>query len=217
MVGKMGMQSTSELNDETVRNMSIAAVFSNFVGKINSIDFHRIDDLLVIACEDDSVRFYDIANAKVVSLCMSPTNDSFMSGSLDRTVRMWDLQGPFDTFLVGLRSVILNLAMMTYIVFIVGISQFQYTQLSSICFIEGSGNGNLHASNPESVMRIEYPTLLHWHKLGLLISEAVLTMFVAASIVLTFWISNPNPPKSTGESATLEPDSGAQPEQPISQ
>lgn len=34
------------------------------VGKINSIDFHRKEDLLVTASEDDSVRFYDIANAK---------------------------------------------------------------------------------------------------------------------------------------------------------
>lgn len=29
---------------------------------------------------------------RVVSLCMSPVNDSFMSGSLDHTVRMWDLR-----------------------------------------------------------------------------------------------------------------------------
>lgn len=33
-------------------------------GKINSIDFHRKDDILVTASEDDSVRLYDIANAK---------------------------------------------------------------------------------------------------------------------------------------------------------
>lgn len=35
-------------------------------GKVNSIDFHRKDDLLVTASEDDSVRLYDIANAKWV-------------------------------------------------------------------------------------------------------------------------------------------------------
>ena len=29
---------------------------------------------------------------RVVSLCMSPINDSFMSGSLDHTVRIWDLR-----------------------------------------------------------------------------------------------------------------------------
>ncbi|KAL9289760.1 hypothetical protein ACSQ67_024467 [Phaseolus vulgaris] len=175
--------SLTELDDDLVRSMSIGAVFSEFGGKIHSIDFHRKDDLLVTASEDDSVRLYDIANAKllkttshkkhgtdricfthhpssvicsskynlestgeslrylsmydnrciryfkghkqrVVSLCMSPINDSFMSGSLDHSVRIWDLRvnacqgilrlrgrpavaydqqglGPFDTFLVG--------------------------------------------------------------------------------------------------------------------
>ena len=29
---------------------------------------------------------------RVVSLCMSPINDSFMSGSLDGSVRLWDLR-----------------------------------------------------------------------------------------------------------------------------
>ncbi|XP_022935475.1 protein ANTHESIS POMOTING FACTOR 1 isoform X1 [Cucurbita moschata] len=141
----------TELDDGTVRSMAIGAVFSDFVGKINSLDFHRKDDLLVTASEDDSVRLYDIANARllkttfhkkhgadricfthhpssvicssrynldttgeslrylsmydnrclryfkghkerVVSLCMSPINDSFMSGSLDHSVRIWDLR-----------------------------------------------------------------------------------------------------------------------------
>ncbi|KAJ7970792.1 WD repeat-containing protein 82 [Quillaja saponaria] len=145
------MLSLTELDDDTVRSMSVGAVFSDFVGKINSLDFHRKEDLLVTASEDDSVRLYDIANAKllkttyhkkhgtdricfthhpssvicssrynldstgeslrylsmydnrclryfkghkerVVSLCMSPINDSFMSGSLDHSVRIWDLR-----------------------------------------------------------------------------------------------------------------------------
>lgn len=33
-------------------------------GRISSIDFHRKEDLLITACEDDSVRIYDTANAK---------------------------------------------------------------------------------------------------------------------------------------------------------
>lgn len=145
------MAPLTELNDEIFSRMSIGAVFSDFVGKINSLDFHRTADLLITACEDNSVRLYDIANAKllkitnhekhgadricfthhpnsvicssrynlesteeslrylsmydnrilryfkghkerVVSLCMSPVNDSFMSGSLDHTVRIWDLR-----------------------------------------------------------------------------------------------------------------------------
>ncbi|GAA0184311.1 methyltransferase [Lithospermum erythrorhizon] len=145
------MMALSELDDEIIHNMAIGAVFSDFGGKINSIDFHRTADLLVTASEDDSVRLYDISNAKlikttyhkkhgadqicfthhpssvicssksnfdstgeslrylsmydnrclryfkghkerIVSLCMSPVNDSFMSGSLDHTVRIWDLR-----------------------------------------------------------------------------------------------------------------------------
>ncbi|KAL2464661.1 Transducin/WD40 repeat-like superfamily protein [Forsythia ovata] len=145
------MTSLSELNDDIVRSMSIGAVFSDFGGKINSIDFHRTADLLVTASDDDSVRLYDITSAKllkttyhkkhgadricfthhqssvicssrhnldsdgeilrylsmydnrclryfkghkerVVSLCMSPVNDSFMSGSLDHSIRIWDVR-----------------------------------------------------------------------------------------------------------------------------
>ncbi|XP_031501111.1 protein ANTHESIS POMOTING FACTOR 1 [Nymphaea colorata] len=140
-----------ELNDDMVRSMAVGAVFSDYAGKISSVDFHRKEDLLVTASEDDSVRLYDIANAtllkmtynkkhgvdricfthhpssiicssrynfaatneslrylslydnrclrnfkghreRVVSLCMSPVNDSFMSGSVDHTVRLWDLR-----------------------------------------------------------------------------------------------------------------------------
>ncbi|PIA29312.1 hypothetical protein AQUCO_06100080v1 [Aquilegia coerulea] len=143
--------SLTELNDDTVRNMAVGAVFSDFGGKINSVDFHRTEDLLITASEDDSVRLYDIANAtllkttyhkkhgadrvcfthhpssvicssiynldatgeslrylsmydnrclryfkghkdRVISLCMSPINDSFMSGSIDHSVRIWDLR-----------------------------------------------------------------------------------------------------------------------------
>ncbi|KAL8251327.1 hypothetical protein R6Q59_035020 [Mikania micrantha] len=141
--------SVSELNDGIIRSMSIGALFSDFVGKINALDFHRTMDLLVTTGEDDSVRLYDIANGKllktthhkkhgadricfthhpssvicsstcdldseslrylsmydnrclryfkghkdrVVSLCTSPVDDSFMSGSLDHSVRIWDLR-----------------------------------------------------------------------------------------------------------------------------
>lgn len=140
----------AELDDETVHGMSIGAVFADFAGNISSLDFHRKEDLLVTASEDDSIRLYDIVNAKllkttyhkkhgadricfthhpssiicssryniesseslryislydnrclryfkghkerVVSLCMSPINDSFMSGSLDHSVKIWDLR-----------------------------------------------------------------------------------------------------------------------------
>ncbi|GAB2281727.1 Protein ANTHESIS POMOTING FACTOR 1 [Dionaea muscipula] len=143
--------SLTALDDQMLRSFAIGAVFSDFDGKINSFDFHRTYDLLITAIDDDSVRLYDTANAKllkttyhkkhgadricfthhpnsvicsskyninssgeslryfsmydnrnlryfkghndrIVSLCMSPINDSFMSGSLDHSVRIWDLR-----------------------------------------------------------------------------------------------------------------------------
>lgn len=146
----MSMMPMMEIDDATIRSMAVGAVFNDYEGKISSLDFHRTDDLLVTASEDDSVRLYDITNAKllkttyhkkhgadrlcfthhpssiicssrynlasteslrylsmydnrclryfkghkerVVSLCMSPINDSFMSGALDHSVRIWDLR-----------------------------------------------------------------------------------------------------------------------------
>ncbi|KAF3334707.1 WD repeat-containing protein 82-B [Carex littledalei] len=139
-----------QLDDGIVRSMSVAAVFDDFGGKISSLDFHRTDDLLITASEDDSIRLYNTTSAtlskmtyhkkhgadkvcfthhpssilcssrnkldsdeslryismydnrclryfkghkdRIISLCMSPINDSFMSGSLDHTVRIWDLR-----------------------------------------------------------------------------------------------------------------------------
>ncbi|KAH9940987.1 WD40-repeat-containing domain protein [Amylocystis lapponica] len=55
--------------------------------------------------EDDTVRYHSLHDnkylqyfkghkQKVVSLEVSPVDDGFMSGSLDRTVRLWDLRTP---------------------------------------------------------------------------------------------------------------------------
>ncbi|KAG0608340.1 hypothetical protein M758_8G098000 [Ceratodon purpureus] len=137
-----------ELTDSVITNMCMGATFKDYGGKVNSLDFHRTDDLLVTASDDESIRLYDTANAtllktihskkygvdqicfthhtssvvysskngwdeslrylslydnrylryfkghrdRVVSLCMSPKNDCFMSGALDHTVRLWDLR-----------------------------------------------------------------------------------------------------------------------------
>ncbi|AQK91885.1 Transducin/WD40 repeat-like superfamily protein [Zea mays] len=92
-----------QLDDEIVHGMAIGAVFTDYTGKINCLDFHRTEDLMITSSEDDSIRLYNITSAtwmlrdvpfrlRVVSLCMSPVNDSFMSGSLDHSVRIWDLR-----------------------------------------------------------------------------------------------------------------------------
>ncbi|KAJ3691816.1 hypothetical protein LUZ61_000093 [Rhynchospora tenuis] len=38
------------------------------------------------------LRYFKGHKERIISLCMSPVNDSFMSGSLDHTVRIWDLR-----------------------------------------------------------------------------------------------------------------------------
>lgn len=38
-------------------------VFARQEGNISSLDFHRTEDLLITASEDDSVRLYNIATA----------------------------------------------------------------------------------------------------------------------------------------------------------
>uniref|UniRef100_A0A7N0SYY7 Uncharacterized protein n=1 Tax=Kalanchoe fedtschenkoi TaxID=63787 RepID=A0A7N0SYY7_KALFE len=66
--------SLSELDDDIIRSMSIGAVFSDYVGKITSLDFHRTDDFLITGSEDDSVRLYDIANAKLLKTTYHKTH-----------------------------------------------------------------------------------------------------------------------------------------------
>jgi COMPASS component SWD2 len=42
--------------------------------------------------ENKYIQYFRGHNKKVVTLCMSPTDDSFLSGSLDKTIRLWDLR-----------------------------------------------------------------------------------------------------------------------------
>ena len=53
--------------------------------------------------ENDIIRYLNVGENKyisyfrghskrVVALCMSPTDESFLSGSLDKTIRLWDLR-----------------------------------------------------------------------------------------------------------------------------
>ncbi|XP_059099380.1 WD repeat-containing protein 82-like [Tigriopus californicus] len=44
--------------------------------------------------ENKYLQYFRGHSKKVVALCMSPTDDSFLSGSTDKTVRLWDLRSP---------------------------------------------------------------------------------------------------------------------------
>lgn len=63
--------------------------------------------------EDDTIRYHSLHDNKylqyfkghkdrVVSLEVSPVDDGFMSGSMDRTVRLWDLRSPQSRGLLNL-------------------------------------------------------------------------------------------------------------------
>jgi WD40 repeat protein len=60
-----------------------------FLGDIASYFF-------VEACKLSTVflKKYEILTVvqKVVTLCMNPVDDTFLSGSLDKTIRLWDLR-----------------------------------------------------------------------------------------------------------------------------
>lgn len=42
--------------------------------------------------ENKYISYFRGHNKKVVTLCMSPSDESFLSGSLDKTIRLWDLR-----------------------------------------------------------------------------------------------------------------------------
>ncbi|EIE25790.1 histone H3 methyltransferase complex and RNA cleavage factor II complex, subunit SWD2 [Coccomyxa subellipsoidea C-169] len=141
-----------QINDDVIRFFGVGRVFKDNSARINSLDFHRSEDLLVTAGEDDSIRTYNTQSGtsskvlfskkygvshicfthdpqsviyastkfclqgsdhkiryqtmhdnkyiryfsghteRVTGLCLSPKNDMFLSASLDRKVRIWDLR-----------------------------------------------------------------------------------------------------------------------------
>ncbi|ODM90377.1 WD repeat-containing protein 82 [Orchesella cincta] len=54
----------------------------------------KIDDTIrYLSLHDNKyLRYFPGHGGKVTTLCMSPTDDTFLSGSLDKTLRLWDLR-----------------------------------------------------------------------------------------------------------------------------
>ncbi|XP_074599111.1 WD repeat domain 82 [Brevipalpus obovatus] len=57
---------------------------------------NKIDDTIRYLSLPDNkyIRYFPGHTKKVVTLCMSPVDDTFLSGSLDKTIRLWDLRSP---------------------------------------------------------------------------------------------------------------------------
>lgn len=56
----------------------------------------KVDDAIrYLSLHDNKyLRYFPGHTKKVISLCISPIEDSFLSGSLDKTLRLWDLRSP---------------------------------------------------------------------------------------------------------------------------
>ncbi|KAI0360079.1 WD40 repeat-like protein [Trametes cingulata] len=85
--------------------------------------------------EDDTIRYHSLHDNKylqyfkghkgrVVSLEMSPVDDGFMSGSLDKTVRLWDLRSPNCRGLLNLPASPVVAYDASGLVFAVGVNQY---------------------------------------------------------------------------------------------
>lgn len=85
----------------------VQKVFSNKYGVDNIVFTHENESVLYASNNkfDDSIRYLSLHDnqyiryfkghrARVVSLCMSPVDDTFISGSVDNTVMFWDLRSP---------------------------------------------------------------------------------------------------------------------------
>ncbi|KAI0058772.1 WD40 repeat-like protein [Artomyces pyxidatus] len=86
--------------------------------------------------EDDTIRYHSLHDNKylqyfkghkqrVVSLEMSPVDDGFMSGSMDKTVRLWDLRTPNCRGVLNLPASPLIAYDCTGLVFAVAVNQYQ--------------------------------------------------------------------------------------------
>lgn len=85
--------------------------------------------------EDDTIRYHSLHDnkylqyfrghkGKVVSLEVSPVDDGFMSGSMDKTVRLWDLRTPTCRGLLTLPSTPIVAYDSTGVVFAVAVNNY---------------------------------------------------------------------------------------------
>lgn len=111
--------------------------------------------------EDDYVRYHSLHDNKylqyfkghkerVVTLEVSPIDDGFMSGSVDRTVRLWDLRTPTCRGLLHLPSSPLVAYDHSGLVFAVAINNFSRILLYDM---------NNYDKEPFLTMTVEDPTL----------------------------------------------------------
>ncbi|RPD61148.1 WD40 repeat-like protein [Lentinus tigrinus ALCF2SS1-7] len=117
--------------------------------------------------EDDTVRYHSLHDNKylqyfkghkgrVVSLEMSPIDDGFMSGSEDKTVRLWDLRSPNCRGLLNLPASPVVAYDASGLVFAVGVNQYSRILLYDQANFDKAPFLTITLEDP-SLTRISYP------------------------------------------------------------
>ncbi|THH27415.1 hypothetical protein EUX98_g6774 [Antrodiella citrinella] len=111
--------------------------------------------------EDDTVRYHSLHDNKylayfrghkdrVISLEVSPVDDGFMSGSLDKTVRLWDLRSPNCRGLLNLPATPIVAYDSSGLVFAVAVNQYSRILLYDVANFDKA---------PFMVITLDDPTL----------------------------------------------------------
>ncbi|THH18116.1 hypothetical protein EW146_g2810 [Bondarzewia mesenterica] len=130
-----GDQLITAAEDETFR-LHLKTLFSKKYG-VDLPRFTHKNTAIIHAStkEDDTIRYHSLHDnkylqyfkghkQKVVSLEMSPVDDGFMSASMDKTVRLWDLRAPTCRGLLNLPATPVVAYDSTGVVFAVAVNQF---------------------------------------------------------------------------------------------
>ena len=117
--------------------------------------------------EDDTVRYHSLHDNKylqyfkghkgrVISLEMSPVDDGFMSGSLDKTVRLWDLRSPSCRGILNLPASPVVAYDSSGVVFAVGVNQYSRILVYDVSNFDKAPFLTITLDDP-SLARITYP------------------------------------------------------------
>ena len=74
-----------------LKKMILLGEFQRFPG-IQIVCLKHLNFRYMSVKENKYIRYFGGHDKKVVTLAMSPTDDTFLSGSMDKSIRLWDLR-----------------------------------------------------------------------------------------------------------------------------
>ncbi|KAJ8468419.1 hypothetical protein ONZ51_g9655 [Trametes cubensis] len=162
-----GDQIITAAEDETFR-LQVKILYSKKYGVDLPRFTHKNTAILHASTkEDDTIRYHSLHDNKylqyfkghkgrVVSLEMSPVDDGFMSGSLDKTVRLWDLRSPTCRGLLNLPAPPVVAYDASGLVFAVGVNQYSRILLYDQANFDKAPFLTITLEDP-TLSRISYP------------------------------------------------------------